>query len=444
MIGSGDRVLVAVSGGADSVALLAALAMLAEKLRIELCAAHLNHGLRGAEALRDQDCAQAVAAQLGVRCVVGEASQLLGAGNLEARARRVRYEFLARVAGEECCTRIATGHTMDDQAETVLMRLLRGTGGDGLAGIRPVAGRIVRPMLGCTRAQVVAFLRAHGLPHCEDSSNADHRFLRNRIRHEVLPLLQAINPRVVRSLASTATAVTSEATWLDDQVQALLSGASSGDGVLAAAVAEAPTALRPRLVRSWLRAQRGDLRGLTAAHVRAVVDLALGQRPNARVRLPGAQVVVRAYERLRWLAQEDDSAGDEAERVLLPGAVVTWGSTWRISAQVVPGSGVAGAGYVHPWDLAADADVVASPLIIRHPRPGDRIRPFGMQGHRKLQDIFVDRRIPRAARWSHSLVEAGGEVLWVPGVVRSNRAPITPVTRSRLQVSARKMGIAAP
>jgi len=488
MVSPGERVLVAVSGGPDSVALLGALVALAPALKIDVCAAHFNHHLRGEEAERDQRCAQLVATTLGVRCIVGDAVDLCGHPNVEARARTQRYAFLASVAEAEGCAKIATGHTMDDQAETLLMRLLRGTGWDGMACIQPVRdGRIVRPLIDCSRRQVIRFLTARWLPSCEDSSNRDTRLLRNRVRLDVLPLLRAINPNVVHTLASTAEILSGEATLLEAAASLCLpamamsvgsvlrepqhersgshwiqnpkhlpvrpeeppsfggvSKGGCGEGRQSLAVASlvtAPPALRGRVVRMWLRTQRGDLRRVTAAHIRAIVDLALGERPGARVRLPGGERIVREYEQLRWKTDETPAAA-EPQREIVPGSSVSLASGWSITAELLDAHRLDPPRSRNLWEMAADAATIPTPLVVRGARPGDRVRPLGLRGSRKLQDIFVDRKLPRDERWSFPVVEAAGEVLWVPGIVRSSAALVTSDTCSALRLIARKAGIA--
>lgn len=442
MLVPGDRVLVAVSGGPDSVSLLAALAALAPGLGASLCAAHLNHGLRGEESRRDQRCAVEVAARLNLPCVIGQSAALPHGPNLEERARRQRYAFLARAAKEQRCTKIATGHTRDDQAETVLMRLLRGTGADGLAAIRAVRdGHIIRPLIECSRAEVMKFLRAQRLPFCEDSSNEDRRFLRNRIRHEVIPLLEAISPAAPRRLAALAQMLTDELAWLCQEDARRLAAALADDGALAvSAIVAAETPLQARLVRAWLRQQRGDLLGLTAAHFGAIVDLARGRRPNGRVRLPGGQWVVREYTHLRRLCDGAVSPA-EPEHLLLPGSGVCLRSGWRIRAALEP------AGKIRPrpaslFEAVADAGALTGPLVVRTARSGDRIQPLGLNGHRKLQDVWVDRKLPLRTRRSCPVVELDGEILWVPGVVRGNQALVTPSTRSVMHLIAEPPGVA--
>jgi len=441
MLVPGDRVLVALSGGADSVALLAALQALSASLDIAVCAAHFNHQLRGSESRRDQEHAERTARRLGVPCIVGTAEHLAGTSNLEARARDARYGFLAQVAAAHGCSRIATGHTLDDQAETVLMRLVRGTGWDGVAGIHPVRdGRIIRPLIECSRKEVLAFLEASDLVFCEDSSNTSRRFLRNRVRHDVLPQLQAINPQVKRTLAGLAAITREEGGWLDDYVGVLLGAGRSADGSLSvSALVAAPAALHPRLLRLWLRKERGDLRRLTAAHWQALIALAQSPRPNGRLRLPGGQLVVREYDRLRWCRREVEPAVDGGQ-LLMPGSPVYLESGWRIAAEFVrPPDGTVQSP-PDLWGAVLDANEIPAPLVVRTPQPGDRVRPLGLRGHRKLQDLFVDHKLPLRARLEYPVVECDGEILWVPGMVRGIRALVTPRTRATLRLVAERAG----
>jgi tRNA(Ile)-lysidine synthase len=443
MLRRGERVLVAISGGPDSTATLAALAALSNELDISLRAAHLNHGLRGAEAVRDQQCAEMLAAQLQVPCTVELVASPLSRSNLEAGARAQRYAFLHRVAAQHACTRVATGHTLDDQAETVLMRLLRGAGPDGLSGIRAVRDDLfIRPLIDCQRIEVLAFIEECGLPYCHDSSNADRRFLRNRVRHEVLPLLAMLNPAVKQTLATSAGIAADESAVLDAHVRRLLGGGVPDGCLTTQTLLDAPSGLRGRIVRRWVETQRGDLLRITSRHVRAIVGMAQSPRPNARTRLPGGQEVVREYDRLRW--QRECSEPVEAAQVLAPGAAVSLPSGWRISAELV---GIDSGTWQRPLDLwtsAFDAQGVAAPLVVRTARPGDRLRPLGGGGHRKLQDIFVDRKWPLAARRLCPVVECAGEILWVPGLARSGAALITGATRVSLRMVAQHSGIAGP
>jgi len=301
LVEPGQRVVVAVSGGADSVALLLALRGAAARLRIDVEGAHFHHGLRGADADADAAFVRELCDRLEIPLHLGRPERPIRGPGLEAAARRARYAFLAGAAERCSAVRIATAHTADDQAETVLMRLLRGSGADGLKGIRLRRGRIIRPLLECPRADVLDFLAASDEPFREDASNADRRFLRNRVRHEVLPVLAAINPRVRAALARTAAVAQAEANYLERAARHALAGAGTVDeeGLSVAALRHLPEPLQARVVRRWLA-------GAGCAHlsyerlrtVLAVAQTAAGTRATglpggARVERVGGRLVVR-------------------------------------------------------------------------------------------------------------------------------------------------------
>jgi len=289
MLAPGTRVLVAVSGGPDSTGLLLALARLQRKLGIELVAAHINHRLRGTDAELDEACAAESAAALGVEFVRTELpADLASGGNLEARARELRYAALRRLAAAHGCRAIATGHTLDDQAETVIMRLIRGSSGRGLGAIRPRrADGVIRPLIDCRRAAVEAVVRQAGLRYRIDRSNADPRFLRTQVRERVLPLLAELNPSIARTCANLAAASRAErqivSAWADAQL-----AAGAADGRLDVAwLMQLGPAVRPLLVRRWLLRAGVAARSLTARHAQAVLRLAEMARGRAEAHLPG-------------------------------------------------------------------------------------------------------------------------------------------------------------
>jgi len=296
---------------------------------------------------------------------------------------------------------------------------------------------VIRPLIAWARRDVRAFLDDQGLPFCHDSSNTDRRFLRNRVRLEILPRLQALNPRATHHLAAAATLAAGERAALDDWAEAML----GPEAVLTVTALHAVAAgLRGRLVRTWLRQHRGSLHRLSAAHVQAVVDLALGGRPNAEGALPGGRVV-RAYDGFAWVGEPPPAVPDVAYEIV-PGRAIDLAGGWRIVAAVDTRPDTPVAPPVDLWTCLADADVVSVPLHVRRGRAGDRIQPLGMTGHRKLQDVFVDRKVPRTERRSCPVVTVADAVLWVPGVVRSAHAVIGPGTRSVLRLSAQNTGVA--
>jgi tRNA(Ile)-lysidine synthase len=300
MLEAGERVLVAVSGGPDSTGLLLALSALRGKLGIELVAAHVNHRLRGADADADEACAAANAAALGVPFVRSELPPgLRTGGNLEARARTLRYAALRALAAEHGCVRIATGHTRDDQAETVLMRLMRGSGGRGLGAIRPCrADGVIRPLIDCRRAAVAAAVRDVGLRVRLDASNRDPRFLRTQVRERVLPLLAELNPSIADACANLASAARAERAivraWADAQIRTLAT-----DGRLAIPRLRAlDPALCPIVLQRWLAGAGVPRQSLGARHLGGVLDVALGSRGRAEAHLPGGWVVQRSRNAL--------------------------------------------------------------------------------------------------------------------------------------------------
>ena len=421
--GAGEHLLVAVSGGPDSTALLAALAELASGRGLGLTAAHVDHGLRGAEGAAEADAVAALATRLGVpfvRCAV-----TVSAGpDLEARARRARYQALARVAQEVGARRIVTGHTQDDQVETVLLRLVRGAGRRGLGAMRPVRGRLWRPLLAATRADVRRFLAERGLGFAVDRTNADLRHARNRVRRLLVPLLRAeFNPRLGPALAALAERLRDE----DDFLAAAAAGRArelvAGEH-LRTAVAKEPPALARRIVRSWL--ERGARRGVGAVHVARVLALSAG-RARGAVAIPGPARVVREGEVLVRRPGRAATPSSFAFEIGPGRTVVHPAGGWRVafSAARARGAGEArAAGVAH---ALFDADALPGGLVLRSPAPGDRVRLLA-GGTRKLQDVLVDAKVPRETRALLPVLAAGAEILWVPGLARGAGAPVGPAT----------------
>ncbi len=420
-IADGEHLLVAVSGGPDSTALLLALVALAPAHRWRVTAAHVDHGLREAEGVADRERVTRLAGALGVPLVERRLGLVAGS-SLEGRARHARLRALGALATACGASRIALGHTADDQAETVLLRLLRGAGRGGLAGMRRSRGRFVRPLLEATRADVRRFLAERAVEFAVDRSNADLRHARNRVRRLVLPLLAAeFNPRVSRSLAALAARLRDE----DDLLAALArgrAGALVSEAGLDAAVAAEPPALARRIVRRWLEA--GARRGVSGEHVERVLVLARGLG-RGHVALPGATRIVREGDRLLRRAGRGPVTQAFAVAIAPGASVADPGGAWRVTLSAPE---PAGAGRpADPCEAMFDAELLG-PLRVRSRRPGDRIHLPGV-GTRKLQDVLVDARVPREVRAALPLLESGGEIVWVPGVVRGSGAALGPRTR---------------
>jgi tRNA(Ile)-lysidine synthase len=422
-VAPGEHLLVAASGGPDSTALLLAIAALAPAQGWRVTAAHVDHGLRGPEGVAERDAVARLAATLGVPLVERRLTVAPGAG-LEVRARRARLRALVAMAAESGASRIALGHTADDQAETVMLRLLRGAGRGGLAGMRPARGRFLRPLLAATRADVRRFLAERAAPFAVDRSNADLRHGRNRVRRLVLPFLAAeFNPRLTRSLATLATRLRDE----DDLLAALAVEHERGlvdDAGLRVAVGAEPAALGRRIVRRWLEA--GARVGVSAEQVERVLALARGSRRGV-VALPGGSRVLREGDHLVRRSGRGPAPRAFCLAIAPGGSAVGAAGEWRLTLSAPGPRPAAGARPGNPDEADFDAELLG-PLRLRSRRPGDRVHLPGI-GTRKLQDVLVDARVPREARDGVPLLESGGEIVWVPGVTRATGASVGPQTR---------------
>ena len=436
----GSRVLAAVSGGADSVALLHLLHGVAWTRPLELHAAHLDHALRP-DSPADAAFVRELCAGLGVPLTMARidvaALARAGKGGVEETARAARRAFLQKTALEEGCSWIALGHQRDDQAETFLLRLLRGAGTTGLAGMRPADPPFVRPLLPFSRQQLVAWLVSNGSPWREDASNCDPAFARNRVRFELLPLLESFNPANRRRLSELCRQLADdEDDWSARANGELLRTADLAPGecrLPCAALTAASPAMAGRLVRAALRSVRGDLRRLDAGHIKAILALAAGPRPQGELHLPGAWVG-RRYGVLLLRQAPPRPVRQEAFEIAGPGRYpLADGRVLRVTvAATARGEGAQAVEFC--------ARQVPFPLLVRAPQPGDRLHSQGMAGTRKLQDLFVDLKLSAEARAAAVLVTAAGQLLWAAGVRRcAGRSPAAdggPVLRLELEPPA--------
>lgn len=430
LFGRGDHLLVAVSGGADSVALLTALAGLAPRLALGLTVAHLDHRIRGGAAEADAAFVSALCKCLGVPCVTGRADVPRRARrrgiSLEMAAREARYDFLIKTARRAGAQAIVTAHTADDVAETVLLKLARGAGARGLSGVprRTVRGGVpvVRPMLAVPRREIERFLRAANQAWREDATNRDVSFLRNRVRHEIMPLLEArLNPRLGESLCRAADVLAEEDAWLDMYAERLLARCAPGQGdALAAGLLTAePLAIRRRLLRRWLAGRGVPESAVDYQAVDRIEQLAQRPKGTGTVALADGWAVRRRYDTLA-LGRDDARPDAGAFRVTLnvPGETLLPVAGCRVTVAVAPG-------IVRPRDtragrLPACASLALAPLkrrrlVARSWRAGDRMAPFGLAGSKKLQDIFTDAKLPCEARHRVPVIACGHEIVWLPG-----------------------------
>jgi tRNA(Ile)-lysidine synthase len=453
LIQPGTRVIAAVSGGADSVALALVLGQLAPSHGFTLAGlAHLHHGLRGADADVDAQHVAALAARLGVPLVSARTDVAARAAetgeSIEAAARRARYAFLDTAASELRADRVATGHTADDQAETLVLRLMRGAGLQGLSAIRPRNGIVIRPLLDARRAEIERYLRDAGETWRDDATNADRAIARNRVRHAIMPALKdAGGDGVVDALARTAALIQDDAEELERQAiemarrDVLLD--DTGRRLRIAALEKAGPALGRRIVRRALEAVAAG-RFLSLEHVEAVRSLIKGDSP-ASVQVPGA-VVWRDGAALRIEpSARDVAAGGFEARLPVPGEVALPGAGMVMSAGHGPlgAEGLAAFGALGvKGDTVALQGVEAAELVVRNRRPGDAIRPLGAPGRRKVQDVFVDRKVARQERDRVPLVvDDRGRIIWVVGHTIADEFRVTsPGARVLLLTVRRAVG----
>ena len=369
MVHPGDRIICAVSGGADSMALLWSLWMLREKLDITVEAAHFNHNLRGEESHRDEQFVRNFCAFHDIPLHVGTGNVVSGKKGLEAAARDARYAFLQSLGGT-----IATAHTADDNAETLLLHLIRGTGLKGLGGIAPKAPGLIRPMLDITRAEVEAYLADNWISHVEDSSNAGDAFLRNRVRHEIMPLLRRENPAIGPNLSALAQR-------LREDELTLTALAADVDKRDVSALRKAPKALRSRALVSLL--QEAGLPEPNASHIAQAEALVFTEKPSAFARFPGGVILRRNYLRLEY----GDVLPSLTPTPLRPGEPVTLPDGTLVRLEPATG----GENTPYSFEICPSGDI-----FLRSRQPGDELTTHS--GTKSLKKRFIDRKIPAGLR----------------------------------------------
>ena len=476
MIKNGETVLVAVSGGADSLALLYGLHALRSQLNCQLHVAHLNHCLRP-DADADADFVQQHAAHLELSCTIQrtDVPRLVKQWKLsvEAAARKARYQFFEEICAQIGATKVALGHHRDDTAETVLMNLFRGSGSTGLKGIAPVrdfrfsgaackpklAVKSIRPLSEFTRQQIDTFLASTGLVPRQDSTNTDTRYFRNRIRHELIPRLENdYNPNIKVGLSRTADVLGAESEYLDTVAREALEicRVRDPDRVKALATLESVVLDRAKFQQFHIAVQRRVLRlgffemledmgDLYFEHCEAMLSLVEGNAPNAVLALPNGLRFRRVYQSL--LFEVNTSFGSplpvQTESFTYPLAVP--GNTFiaALNTEITAELGDIPSGEtltlpdgrfeaIFDYEKVRGAFAEAFPLTMRNRRQGDRFQPYGMRGTKKIKDFLIDAKVPRYERDRIPMLVRGDEILWIVGYTTSDPFKIHPSTRQYL------------
>lgn len=462
MLGKDNSVLVAVSGGADSVALLCALWILAPAYRWRIGAAHLNHGLRGAASETDAGFVEALANCLDVSYYYKKEKGLHALGlqkgvNLEEAGRNARYDFFRKIAQKAGFDKIAVGHHQQDAAEQVVLNLLRGSGPSGLGGISPMRGKVIRPLIEMPRAEIEQFLQDQKISYCIDQSNKDNSFTRNRVRNHLIPELQAFNPRIVGTLSRISKVMRDEDDWIENLVTPVYEQAVIRRDPKNCEVELSLEQFRSlhqaacrRIVRRAVCEVKGDTRRIEHNHIDAVVSMATKQATGAgQIHLPGRVRVTRTRDQigfrkekksLRYYARSGRNLKTIPFQYRLEG-IKTSPESLRIDE--IRARFLFYQFKIHDIERVfdrdrqtglVDMDRIEFPLVIRNPEPGDRFMPLGMQGTMKVKDFFINNKVEPSQRSRIPVVESGGRIIWVAGMRIDERAKITEQTENVLKM----------
>ncbi len=417
LLAPGRDVVVLVSGGRDSTCLLDLAVRVAGTRSV--CALHVNYGIRGSAGEDDRHCHE-LCERLGVRLEVRRPTRL-ATGNVQAWARELRYrEALELAQGAD----VAAGHTQTDQVETILYRLASSPSRRALFGMRPRDGSLVRPLLGFTREETAAYCVERGLEWREDETNASGAYARNRIRAGLVPALRAVHPAAQDNVLAVAQILRDESEVLDALVDEVL---GDGDGVSLGRLRALAPALRRLVIQSLADKAAGGFAPGAASRAQEIA--ALGDRGTSLLDVGNGLRAVAQYGELRFERHGADPAAPEPVRLAIPGSVSFGGCELRCElSEPALEAGV------------LDRDALGAELLVRSRRPGDRIAPLGLGGTKTLQDLFIERRVPRRERDRVAVVEAAGEVAWVAGVAMSERFKVTPATQQAVRLSCHAVG----
>ncbi len=429
MLRQGQCVLCALSGGADSIALLRALLAVAQQMQWRIQACHINHMLRGEEAMRDEMFVRTQCDELGVPLTVKKqdvkAYALEHKMGTEEAARQVRYALLQECAADIAADKIALAHTLDDNLETMLFHLVRGAGAQGLSGIPPVRDNLVRPLIGVTRVQVEAFLAVLAQPYVNDSTNVSTQYTRNQIRHEIIPILQKINPRCAQAAGRTAQLLRQDNAYLAMQTEMFWQQHHTIDAqgvhLSCKAIQTAPEALRGRLLRQALQASNIPMAQCTHLCVAQLTALSCSEKPSGVLQLPNEMLAMRQYDDL-WIGKAYPQKIQQEIPLKVGERVPLWQSDAFLSVREVKN----GQDFYKKFNtFSVDCGKINfDTLCVRTRRTGDKIQLTQTGGHRSLKRLMIDKRVPRLSRDLLAVIADCNGVIAVQGFgVEQQRKP---------------------
>lgn len=445
MLNRGDKVLVAVSGGPDSVALLHFLTQVKPVYDLTLHVFHLNHMIRGREADKDAQFVAEFANKLGVPSTPMRfdvpAFMKREKLSLEEAAREARYELMDKLASEIKASKIALGHHADDQVETFLMRLIRGSGLKGLLSILPVRNHYIRPFIEVSKEEIIDYINENGLEYRLDASNEDLSILRNKIRRELVPLISSYNPQFKPVLLRTIEVVREDQLHLEELTSEVFNVlAETGEGIAripVQGVIAQSIALRRRLMRKCISWVKTDLRGIDFKHIENILSNIEEAPAQFELELPGNIIVFTEYEHLVFARRElFELAPVEPIRLEVPGITRVGTLGVEIDAQLTSSANLE---FERNGRVAhLDADKIPAELFVRTRRPGDSFKPFGMTKDKKLQDFFVDEKVPKRERDRVPIIASDGDIIWIAGFRIDERFKITEKTKRVLVLRLRR------
>ena len=451
-----DSVLVGVSGGPDSIALLHVLLKLASRFSLRLGVAHLNHSLRQKDSDKDAEFVASVAEKFDLPCYVRKEDvykyQVENKLSLEEAARRVRYTFFESVSETNRFNKIALGHHCDDNAELILMNLFRGSGPQGISGIPPMRdGKIIRPLINLKRSEIIDYLDAKELNYVSDSSNWDTKYIRNRIRLHLIPLLkESYNPKIIETLNRLAAIIGSEEEWIEDTIQPLFekTALSLQDDIVSFSVPrlkEINIAAQRRIIRKAIARIKGDLRRITFSHIDSVINL-LESEPTyknldfpdrIRVQLNRESLIFSKEKKaLRDLNQKSGTVEKIAfeYKIAKPEPIFIKEIFAHMKFSEMDIEDLSDFRRTGQHAGFFDKDALSFPLVLRNIRPGDRFKPMGMTGTQKVTKFFIDKKVPKTERARCPVMLSQGKIVWVVGHRIDESVKVTPSTRNVLKM----------
>ena len=448
MVEQGDCILLGVSGGPDSVALLRGMFELKNEMGIELAIAHLNHCARGEESDRDAQFVEKLGKELDVRTFIEKkdvaAHQVTTGRSFQETARNLRQEFFQRTMCQVGADKVALGHTADDQAETVIMNLLRGSGLKGMGGMSPVRHPYIRPMFYCSRSEVMEFLNDRKIDYRIDSSNEKIDYLRNRIRLELIPFLQEnYNPKIAETLFESSEIVRVDNDYLkkleDREFERVVLRFDKGETLKLNIenFALLPLALKRRLVRKGIQSVKGDLRKISFFHIQEVLQLFEPTQKGKRIDLPDNVQVLCLGDRVEFkrnfnadssILNDDDITSDWMKSLNIPGETQVEKAGLTLRAKLIDPAETKFVSGQHNQAFL-DFDKTGADIVIRFFQAGDRLVPLGMKGTKKLKSIFIDEKVPQENRSSVPILTTGeNDIIWVYGTRIAQPYRVTPNT----------------